>query len=115
MKEAEFLSRKLWDIINNNNDEDNRLPDDKRQLYLARGAGHLAQATYQLAKAGGIPPEEQQKAGQEAIALAQKSLEINTQLYGAESAEVTDDKQVLQVVSDYFNNTDINKVSDKKG
>ena len=103
--DAESRSRKLWEIINSNNDEDNRIPDDKRQLYLARGAGHLAQATYQLAKAGGIPAEELQKAGQEAIALAKKSLEINTEIYGAESAEVVDDMQVLQVVTDYFNVT----------
>ena len=113
--EAESRSRKLYETINSNNDEENRIPEDKRQLYLARGAGHLAQAIYQLAKAGGIPPEEQPKAGQEAIALAQKSLEINTEIYGAESAEVVDDKQVLQVISGYFNSSENDQTSDKKG
>ena len=82
------------------------IPDHLQQPYLAQASNHLARATFRLAQAGGIPPEEKQKAGEEAIALARKALEIDTQLYGSESHEVANDMGALANVLDYFNDVD---------
>ena len=48
-----------------------------------------------MAKAGGIPPEAKQKAGEEAIELARKALELHTQLHGTESIDVAADMSSL--------------------
>ena len=53
--------------------------------------------------AGGIPAEEKQKAGEEAITLARQALEIRTQLHGTESVEVALVMGVLADVLNYFN------------
>ena len=87
--DAYLYSSTLYEIINHKHD--NKIPDDQRQKYIARGAYVLAEATLRLARDGGIPSEEKQKAGQEAIALARKALEIHTQLFGAESDKVACD------------------------
>ena len=82
------------------------IPDDKQQPYLAQASCLLANATFWLAEAGGIPPEEKQKAGEEAIALARKALEIHTRLHGTGSKEVALDMGALAKVVDYFNSVD---------
>ena len=63
-----------------------------------------------MAQAGGIPPEGKQKAGEEAITLARKALEIHTQLYRTESNRVAADMRVLADVLDYFNDVDDDEV-----
>ena len=68
---------------------DNIIPEDQRQRYLADGAKYLARATHRLAESGGIPPEEKKKAGEEAIVLARKALEIHTQMYGVENSNIS--------------------------
>ena len=92
------------------NDADGIIPSDQRESLLARGSLWLAIATHKLAQAGGIPLEEKQKAGEEAIALARKALEIHTLLYGTESAEVAADMRGLADVLDCFNDVDDDEV-----
>ena len=90
--------------------ETNNIPDDKQQSLLATAAHNLARSTIYLAKAGGIPPEEKQKAGEEAIMLARKSVELHTQLHGSESIEVSVDMGTLARALDHFNDVDDDEV-----
>ena len=82
------------------------IPEGLQQPYLADASRLLAMATHALAQSGGIPPEEMQKAGEEAIALARKALEIHTQLHGAESDKVALDMNALANALDFFNGVD---------
>ena len=106
--DAHLYASTLWEIINHKHD--NKIPDDQRQSYIAQGAYMLANATLRLAMAGGIPPEEKQKAGQEAIVHARRALEIHTQLFGTEHEKVATDKGVLADALKYFNNVDDDEV-----
>jgi len=72
-EDARLYASTLYGIINHK--YDNKIPEDQRQDYIARGAYNLAEATLHLAQSGGIPPAQKQKAGQETIALARKALE----------------------------------------
>ena len=63
-----------------------------------------------MAKSGGIPSEEKQKAGEEAIALIRKALEIDTQLYGAESDEVAVDLNSLASILAFFNDVNDDEI-----
>ena len=98
--DARLYASTLWGIINHKHD--NKIPDDLRQHYIARGAYFLGQATLELAKAGGIPLKEKQKAGQEAIALLRKALEIHTELHETEDNRVANDMVILAKAIDYF-------------
>ena len=82
------------------------IPENLQQPYLAEAARLLANATLHLAQSGGIPPEEKQKAGEEAIALARKALEIHNQLHGADSDEVVKYMNALASVLNYFGDGD---------
>ena len=101
-EDAHLFAHTLWEIIHTNNHVDNNIPGDKRPIYIASAAALLAKAIYSLARSGGIPPEEKQKAGEVAIARARQSLEILTQLYGTESEEVSIHMSLLADVLDYF-------------
>ena len=92
------------------NDADGIIPSDQRESLLADGSYWLSRATFFLAQAGGIPPEEKQKAGEEAIALARKALEIHTQLHGTMSERVALDMIVLADALNYFNDVDDDEV-----
>ena len=102
--DAELFARTAYEIINEKTD--NIIPMDERPEILARGAYYLAQATYLLAKAGGIAPEAKQEAGVKAIALAREALELGTQLYGAESDNVAGDLGTLAGMLEFFNDED---------
>ena len=91
-------------------DADGIIPSDQRQPLLARGSYWLSRATLALARSGGIPPEEKQKAGEKAIALARKALEIDTQLEETESANVAGDMIALASALNYFNNVDDDEI-----
>ena len=91
--DAKLYASTIFEIINHKHD--NKIPEDDRQYYIARGAYFLARATLRLAVDGGIPPDEKQKAKQEAIALARRALEIHTQLHGTEHDDVANDMLVL--------------------
>ena len=92
------------------NDTDNIIPEGQRPWFLAEGAQMLARATYKLAESGGMAPEEEQKAGKEAIALARKALEIYIRMHGAENEEVAMDMSILADVLMYFNGVDDDEI-----
>ena len=96
--DAHLYASTLWGIINHKHD--NKIPENQRQHYIARGAYYLAAATLRLAIAGGLSAEEKQKAEQEAIALARKAMEIHTQM--TEDDNVAIDMGVLAEALDYF-------------
>ena len=106
--DAVLYASTLYEIINHKHD--NKIPDNQRQKYIAQGAHFLATATLHLAQAGGVPLEEKQKAGQEAITLARKALEINTQLHGAVHEEVASDTCVLADALYFFNDDDDDEI-----
>ena len=89
---------------------DNFIPIDQRPRFLAEGSYYLARAIFHLADAGGIPPEGKQKAGEEAIMLARKALELYIQLYGTESAEVALAMGALANTLDCFNDADDDEI-----
>ena len=89
---------------------DNFIPSDQRPPFLARGSYLLAAAIYHYAKAGGIPPGKEQKAGDEANSLARQALEIHTHLYGTDCVDVALDMSVLGDVLDYFNGVDDDEI-----
>ena len=98
--DAHLYASTLYEIINHKHD--NKIPADRRQHYIAQGAHLLAQTTFHFARTGGIPPAEKQKAGQKAIALARKALEIHTQLHGTEHERVANDMSILADALAYF-------------
>ena len=61
---------------------------------------------FELAQNGDIPPEANQTAGQEAIALTRRALEIRTNRRSLEHADVANAMSLLADVLNYFNNND---------
>ena len=100
-EDAELYARTTWETITLS--RDSHIPDDERQFFTAQGAYYLAIAMLNLAKNGDIPPEANQAVGQEAIALARRALEIDTQLYGPEHRDVANDLSLLARTLSYFN------------
>ena len=84
--DAVLYAHTTWETITLS--RDSHIPENKLQWFIAEGAHYLAKSTLFLAQSGGMPAEEKQKAGQEAITLARRSLEIHTRLHGNESDEV---------------------------
>ena len=107
-EDAEHYARHAMFMINDM--ADNFIPSDQRSRFLAEGSYYLAQAIYRLARNGGIPPEEKQKAGEEAIVLARQALELHTQVCGAESNQVAGAMLTLADVLNHFNNVDDDQV-----
>ena len=105
-EDAHLFAHTLWEIIHTNNHVDNDIPGDEREEYVATAAYLLSRATYRLAASGGIPPEEKQKAGEEAIARARQSLEIRTLQCGAESDLSAIAMVNLAEILNYFNDAD---------
>ena len=92
------------------NDADGIIPSEQREWLLAEGCHWLSAATLQLAQAGGIPPEEKQKAGEKAIAAARQALEICTRLHGTGSVKIAHYMRALANVVNHFNNVDDDEV-----
>ena len=89
---------------------DNFIPSDQQPSMLADASYYLASAILHLARDGGISQEEEQKAGEEAIAFARQALELHTQLDGTESNRVAADMRILAGALDHFNDTDDEEV-----
>ena len=104
-EDAHTYAHALWEIIHTNNHVDNDIPADKREAYVAMAAFLLSQAIYWFSMSGGIPPEEKQKAGEEAIARARQSLEIRIQENGAGSLVTAPAMVGLADVLSHFNDT----------
>ena len=100
--DAELYARTTFETITLS--RDSHIPDDQRQRFTARGAYYLASAMLWLAQDGDIPPEANQAAGQEAIALARRALEIFIQLHGTESSEVANAMGLLARALGHFSN-----------
>ena len=107
-EDAEHYARHAMFMINDM--ADNFIPANLRSEFLAEGSYYLAQAIRGLAEAGGIPPEEKQKAGKEAIELARQALKLHTQLRGTENQNVAGDMRALADLLDYFNNVDDDEI-----
>ena len=107
-EDAEFYARHAYFMIAEMTD--NFIPVDQRPRFFADTSYYLASAIYQLAKAGGIPPNGKQKAGEEAIVHARKALEMRTQLHGAESANVAMAMGTLASILKYFNDVDDDEI-----
>ena len=111
-EDAEHYARHAMFMINDM--ADNFIPSDQRPQYLADVSSLLSSAIYKSqltgAMAGSIPPEQKQKAGEEAIELARQALKLHTQLHGVESADVAHDMHVLSDTLDYFNNVDDDEI-----
>ena len=107
-EDAEHYARHAMFMINDMTD--NFIPSDLRPQFLAEGSRYLAMAIYKLAEAGGIPPDDKQKAGEEAIALARQALQIRTQVHGTESAKVALSIGLLADILDYFNDVDDDEI-----
>ena len=102
--DAALYARTLWETITLS--RDSHIPDHQLQEFTARGAYELARALWQLAVHGGMPPEERQETGQEAILLARRALEIYTQLFGTESELAAAGMGTLASVLHCFNGID---------
>ena len=91
---------------------DNFIPADERPSFLAEVSSCLAQSiTKKLAEVKDIPLEEKKKAGEEAITLARKALEIRIQLRGATTGKYANSQVAYMMGAladtlDYFNNVD---------
>ena len=107
-EDAELYARTTWETITLS--RDSHIPDDELQWFIARGAYYLASAMFRVAQNGDIPPEANQAAGQEAIALARRALEIYTQLYGLEDASVANAMSLVARALNYFNDNDGDEV-----
>ena len=107
-EQAHLIANTAYEMIIN--DTDIIIPDGLRQDFLAQGSKLLGFATFRLAVSGGIPSGEKQKAGEEAIALIRKGLEIHTQLHGTESDEVAGDLSSLADVLAFFNGVDDDEI-----
>ena len=103
-EDAALYARTTWETITLS--RDSHIPDNQRQYFTAQGAHYLALAMLHLAQNGDVPPEANQTAGQEAIGLARRALEIHTQLYGLEQGNVASDMDLLARALDYFNDVD---------
>ena len=103
-EDAEHYARHAYFMIAEMTD--NFIPADQWPQFLADASYWLARAILKLAQklAGGIPQEEKQKEGEEAIELAHKALEIHSQRHGTESAKVAADMVLLADILDHFNN-----------
>ena len=107
-EEAVLIASTINEMIIN--DADNIISEAEKQYFLAESAQYLAQATYRLAKSGGIAPEAMQKAGVKAIALSRKALEIDTQLHGTESHQVAACMGTLASILKFFNGVDDDEI-----
>ena len=103
-EDAEHYARHAYFMIAEMTD--NFIPADQRSRFLADGSYWLAVAIRKLARNGSIPPEGKQKAGEEAIELARKALEIYTHLHGTDNVYVAGSMSTLASVLDYFNDID---------
>ena len=107
-EDAEHYARHAMFMINEM--ADNFIPAADRSWFLAKGSRLLAQAIQSLAKNEGIPSEEKQKAGEEAITLARQALKLDTQLFGTESVDAAASMHTLADVLYYFNDVDDDEI-----
>ena len=106
--DALLYSHTTWETLTLS--RDSHIPEHQRQQYTANGAMLFSKSTFYLAQSGGIPAEEMQKAGQEAIMLARSALEIHTQVHGHGSEEVANDLSLLAGAVGLFEDVDDDEI-----
>ena len=106
--DAVLYAQTTWETITLS--RDSNLADTEREWFIAEGAYYLAQATWGLAKSGGMPLHEKPEAGREAIILAKRALKIHTQLHGSENIRTANNMGLLSGVSDYFNDVEDDEI-----
>ena len=107
-EDAEHYARNTYFLIAEMTDS--FIPADQRSHYVAKGSYWLAISIHALAESGGIAPEARKKAGEEAIELARKALELHTQQNGFCSRDVAGAMIVLADMLDCFNDNDDDEV-----
>ena len=107
-EDAEYYARHAYFTIAEMTD--NFIPAAERPWFIAIVSYWLAVVILKLAKARGIPPEEKQKAGEEAMALARKALETYSPSGGIGSAKIALIMTALADELDYFNDVDNDEV-----
>ena len=107
-EDAEHYARHAMFMINDMND--NFIPAAERSEFVADASYYLALVIFDLAKAGGIPPEGKQKAGEEAIELARQAVRLHTQVHGIENVHVAHAMGVLADALGYFNDIDDDEI-----
>ena len=108
IEDAHNYARHAMFMINDMTDS--FIPSDERPAFLAEASYWLARSIFALAQAGGIPPAEQQKAGEEATTFIRQALELHTQYLGDQSAQVAADMVIIADILDYFNDVDDDEI-----
>ena len=98
--DAVLYAHTTWETITLS--RDSHIPDNLRDEFTAHGAHLVAKAAHCLSLNGGMPAEEKQESGREAITMARRALEIHTQLNGRESEYVAQDMLLLASLLDHF-------------
>ena len=106
--DAVLYARTTWETLTLS--RDSHIPDNQRDWFIAQGAHFLAKAIKSFAQYGDMPAEEQKKAGVEAIMRSRRALEIDTQLYGAESIKIAEDMTLIAQILDFFDHVDNDEV-----
>ena len=102
--DAVLYARTTWETITGRGES--HIPDNMREAFTARGAKELARALLNFAQQGNLPMEEKKETGKEAIMLARRALEIDTQVNGAESLQEGSDMAALAQVLSFFSEMD---------
>ena len=98
--DAVVYARTTWETITLS--RDSHIPDNEREWFIATGARTLSKSLQNLVKSGDMPQEEKQEAGLEAITLARRALEVDSQLHGRDCEYVAEDLAILASVLDTF-------------
>ena len=106
--DAVLYAHTTWETVTLS--RDSHIPEQQRQLFTAYAAYHLSKSILGLAQSGGMPAEEKQASGQEAITLARRSLELHTQMDGIENSDGALSMNLLADVLVCFNNVDDDEI-----
>ena len=104
LAQAKLIAGTVYEMVMHPMSHD--IPENLQQPLLATAAIYLADTIYRLDGAGEIPFEEKKKAGEEAISLARKAVEVAIQQFGAESEQFLQNVDTLARLLDHFNDFD---------
>ena len=102
--DARLYAHTTWETITLS--RDSHIPDSQREEFTARGAHYVAKSIFAMVQSGGIPAEEKEEAGNEAIARARQALDTFSRLHGIERKTVAMAKVMLAQVLNFFKEED---------
>ena len=102
--DARLYAHTTWETMTLS--RDSHIPEDQHERYVAAGAHCVAKSILALAGSGGIPAEEEQEAGKEAIARARQALKISSRLRGMENRTIMNFMSTLAQLLNYFSQAD---------